>query len=76
MGKKHLKTEEERIADYFIKLLADLRIDLDMIGLYFGKYARFSIFRRFEHIYEVAKEFRDNPDDREEHNEYIKNINN
>ena len=47
-----------------------------MIGLYFGKYARLSIFRRFEHIYEVAKEFRDNPDDREEHNEYINNINN
>jgi hypothetical protein len=49
--------------------ISNLRIDLDMIGLYFGKYARISIFRRCEPIYEVAKEFRDNPDDREEHNE-------
>lgn len=58
-----------------IDLLADLRLDLDMIGLYLGKYTRQSIFMRFENVYEVAKEEREKANDREEHDEYIRNIN-
>jgi hypothetical protein len=76
MARKHQNTREETITLKLIDILSDLRTDLDMIGLYFGRYARITIYRRLEHIYEVAKHHRDNAEDREAHNEYIRNINN
>ena len=76
MAKSHKQTREETITYKLIDLLSDLRTDLDMIGLYFGRYARLTIYRRLEHIYEVAREHRENTDSREAHNEYIKNITN
>jgi hypothetical protein len=75
MAKSHKQTREETITYKLIDLLSDLRTDLDMIGLYFGRYARLTIYRRLEHIYEVAREHRENADSREAHNEYISNIN-
>ena len=74
MARGHKTTKEEAITEKLIDILADLRTDLDMIGLYFGKYARVVIFRRLEHIYEVAKHHRDQEDDREAHYEYVRNI--
>lgn len=76
MTKGHKATREEAITRKLIDILSDLRTDLDMIGLYFGRYARLTIYRRLEHIYEVAKHHREHADDREAHYEYIKNINN
>ena len=75
MAKAHKQTREETITAKFIDLLSDLRTDLDMIGLYFGRYARLTVYKRLEHIYEVARHHRENEDDREEHYEYIRNIN-
>lgn len=74
MASGHKTTKEEAITEKLIDILADLRTDLDMIGLYFGKYARVVIFRRLEHIYEVAKHHREKEDDIGEHYEYINNI--
>lgn len=74
MASGHKTTKEEAITEKLIDILADLRTDLDMIGLYFGKYARVVIFRRLEHIYEVAKHHREKEADIGEHYEYIKNI--
>lgn len=75
MASGHKTTREETITAKLIDILADLRTDLDMIGLYFGKHARLVIFRRLEHIYEVAKFHREKEDDIGEHYEYIRNIN-
>jgi hypothetical protein len=75
MAKGHKQTREEVVTSKIIELLSDLRTDLDMIGLYFGRYARLTIYRRLEHVYEVAREHRQNADSREAHNEYITNIN-
>ena len=75
MSRGHKTTREEAITHKLIDILSDLRTDLDMIGLYFGRYARLTVYRRLEHIYEVAREHRENADSREAHNEYIKNIN-
>jgi hypothetical protein len=74
MTRGHKRTKEEAITEKLIDILADLRTDLDMIGLYFGKYARVVIFRRLEHIYEVAKHHRDQEEDREAHYDYVRNI--
>ena len=76
MAKAHKQTREETITAKLIDLLSDLRTDLDMIGLYFGRYARITIYKRLEHIYEVAKHHRESEDNREAHNEYIINITN
>ena len=76
MRKNHITTREEVIATKIIDFLSDIRLDLDMIGLYFGRYARITIYKRLEHIYEVARHHRENEDNREAHNEYIRNINN
>jgi len=76
LSKAHKQTREETITAKLIDLLSDLRTDLDMIGLYFGRYARLTIYKRLEHIYEVARHHRENEDNREAHNEYIRNINN
>jgi hypothetical protein len=74
MGRGHKATREEAITKKLIDLIADLRIDLDMIGLYFGRYARYTIYKRLEHIYETAKEHRENTDNREAHYDYVRNI--
>jgi hypothetical protein len=75
MAKGHKTTREETISIKIIDLLSDLRIDLDMVGLYFGRYARLVVYRRLEHIYETARYHREKEDNPKEHYEYIKNIN-
>jgi hypothetical protein len=75
MTNGHKKTREEVIAEKIVDFLSDLRLDLDLIGLYLGRYVRITIWKRLEHIYEVAKHYREKEDDIEEHYEYIKNIN-
>lgn len=76
MSRGHKATREEAVTRKLIDLLSDLRTDLDMIGLYFGRYARLTVYRRLEHIYEVARHHRENNNDREKHYEYIQHINN
>jgi hypothetical protein len=75
MTRGHKATREEAVAKKIIDFLADMRLDLDMIGLYFGRYARLTIYKRLEHIYETARYHREKDDDRESHYEYINNIN-
>ena len=74
MTNGHKKTREEVIAEKIVDFLSDLRLDLDLIGLYLGRYVRITIWNRLEHIYEVAKYHREKEDNIEEHYEYIKNI--
>ena len=75
MARGHKKTREEVIAEKFVEFLADIRLDLDLIGLYLGKYIRTTIWKRLEYVYETAKYHREKEDDIGEHYEYIKNIN-
>jgi hypothetical protein len=75
MSNGHKKTREEVIAEKIVEFLSDLRLDLDLIGLYLGRYVRITIWKRLEHIYETAKYHREKEDDIGEHYEYIKNIN-
>jgi hypothetical protein len=70
----HKITKEEKVVQRIIDMLSDLRLDLDMIGLYFGRYASTLAFKRFEIIFETAKEQRENHDSREVHYEYIRNV--
>jgi hypothetical protein len=74
MAKSHKITTEEKFVARLTDMLSDLRLDLDMIGLYFGRYASRLTFMRLEHLYETAKEHRENKHDREAHYDSIRNI--
>jgi hypothetical protein len=76
MAKGSKTTREQNIALKIIDLISDLRIDLDMIGLYFGRYARTVVYNRLQHIAEVAKDHKKNQKDTKAHYEYIRNITN
>jgi hypothetical protein len=73
MGRE-VVTREEKVAQKLVDMLTDLRLDLDMIGIYFSQLARLTTFARFETVYESAKEHREDKGDREAHYERIKHI--
>ncbi len=50
------KTEEEVVAEKLIKLISDIRLDLDDVGSAFASVAHTSLFYRLENIYLSAAE--------------------
>lgn len=75
MGRE-IVTREEKVAQKLVDMLTDLRLDLDMIGIYFSQLARRVTYSRFETVYESAKEHREGVGSREAHYERIKHITN
>jgi hypothetical protein len=49
-------TEEEKIAVSISKIVSDLRLDLEMIGVYLAYYLPNVSYRRFQLIAEASKE--------------------
>ena len=74
MGKRHQITREEVFVRKLTDMLSDLRLDLDMLALYFGRYASNLTYRRLEAFFEASQYQRQTHDEREEHYEYIINI--
>ena len=66
------RTKEEIVALRIVDILSDIRIDLDMVGMYLGKYTKTVFFKRLEHIYEVAKHHEQ--ESKSVHYDYIRNI--
>jgi predicted RNA binding protein with dsRBD fold (UPF0201 family) len=52
------KTDEEKVAEAIHKLLSDLRLDLDQVGVYIGRIRPQTSQRRLEIILEAAEEER------------------
>jgi hypothetical protein len=75
MGRE-VVTREEKVAQKIVDMLTDLRLDLDMVGIYFSQLSRLTTFARFETVYESAKEHKDNTGSRQTHYEYIRHLNN
>jgi len=67
-------TREEKMAIVIVDMLSDLRLNLDMVGLYLAQITKIVAWRRFEEVYEVAKEHKDSVGDMEKHYEHIRNI--
>ena len=49
-------TKEERVAIRFTDILSDIRLDLDLIGLYLSRVGNKSFFLRMERILESSEE--------------------
>ena len=50
------KTREEKTAKLLEDLLMDIRLDLDLVGLYFYQFARKVAYNRLEVLFEVIKD--------------------
>jgi hypothetical protein len=59
-------TPEEKVAIKLTDLLSDLRLDLDLLGMYLAKIANTTFFLRSERVFQSAEESLQ-PKTREEH---------
>jgi hypothetical protein len=74
MAKSHKVTTEEKFVARLTDMLSDLRLDLDMVGLYFGRYASRLTYMRLETIFLSAQHHRESANDRGAHYDNIKHI--
>lgn len=64
-------TDEEKVAGKLIHLLADIRLDLSLIGYYFANIATRGAFLRLEEVISSAEATADKAEDREAHYAHI-----
>ena len=64
-------TDEEKVASKLIDLLADIRLDLTLVGYYFANIATKGAFLRLEEVIDSAEETAAGANDREKHYEHI-----
>ena len=50
------QSNEEKVAIKIVNLLADLRLDLEMVGFFFAGNSGKTIYNRLQEVYEVAQE--------------------
>jgi hypothetical protein len=48
-------TREEKVATAMVDLLSDLRLDLDLLGMYLAKFAGQTFFARSEMVYRSSE---------------------
>lgn len=53
--RKHRLTPEERIAKQLGNIVSDVRLDLDLVGMYLADYSPNVVYRRLEIIVEAAE---------------------
>lgn len=54
MARAKLRTEEEKVAKLLAKVVNDLTLDLDQVGVYLARNTRNVSFRRLKEIVEAA----------------------
>jgi uncharacterized membrane protein len=62
--RKHLETKEEKQVKKLTDILADLRLDLEMMGYYLAMNVSSVVYNRLQIISEKAKEVKENDYDR------------
>jgi len=62
--RKHLETKEEKQVKRLADILADLRLDLEMVGYYLAMNVSSVVYNRFQVISETAKEIKENDYDK------------
>jgi hypothetical protein len=65
--RKHTKTEEEKAALKLATIVSDVRLDLDEVGIYLGRYAPTISYNRLILIAESAEFEKENIDVRHAH---------
>lgn len=49
-------TQEEKVAMKLIDLLSDIRLDLDLLGMYLAKIATLGFFLRSERVFQASED--------------------
>ena len=60
-------TTEERVAMKMADLLCDLRLDIDLVGVYLANSAPFVAYNRLQYVAETAKNEKERFYDRNQH---------
>jgi hypothetical protein len=58
--RRNITTQEQKIAQQLSKIVADVRLDLDLVGLYLAKYSPNVAYRRLQIIVESAEQEKEN----------------
>jgi hypothetical protein len=66
--RKHITTKEEKIAKQIENVISDLRIDLDLVGIYLARQSPTVSYNRLMLIAEAAEFEKENIDVRTSHN--------
>lgn len=66
--RRRLKTQEEKLAEKFVELLSDLRIDLDQVGKYVAQQKPSVGYTRLMIVAEAAEHEKEREYDREDTN--------
>ena len=66
--RKHILTEEEKAAKKLSTIVSDVRLDLDEVGVYLGRYAPTVSYNRLLLIAESAEFEKENINVRNSHN--------
>jgi hypothetical protein len=66
--RKHITTKEEKIAKQIENVISDLRIDLDLVGIYLARTSPTVSYNRLMMIAEAAEFEKENIDVRNQHN--------
>jgi len=66
--RKHITTKEEKIAKQIENVISDLRIDLDLVGIYLARTSPTVSYNRLMMIAEAAEFEKENIDVRTTHN--------
>jgi hypothetical protein len=68
MSRRHITTQEEKVAKQLGNLLSDVRLDLDLVGIYLADLSPNVVYRRLQLIAEQAEHQKEMRDVRNQHN--------
>jgi len=62
--RKRIITNEEKEAKKLAELLSDLRLDLELVGVYFAQNVGSTLYNRLQIVYETAQEIKEEQNER------------
>jgi uncharacterized membrane protein len=62
--RKRIITNEEKEAKKLAELLSDLRLDLELVGVYFAQNVSSTLYNRLQIVYETAQEIKEEQNER------------
>jgi hypothetical protein len=62
--RRRIITNEEKEANKLAEILSDLRLDLELVGVYFAQNVGSTLYNRLQIVYETAQEIKEEQNER------------
>jgi hypothetical protein len=62
--RRRIITNEEKEANKLAEILSDLRLDLELVGVYFAQNVSSTLYNRLQIVYETAQEIKEEQNER------------